>query len=99
MELPALDQLMGAYLHQDFDLFGDTPAAAADQFMRDEPDLARRVPGEVQGILATHTEAQLAELLTALGCQVAPWSADGTYRSSLEELATQAARHSKGGRG
>ena len=99
MNLPALDQLMGAYLHQDFDIFGDTPAKAADQFLKDEPGLARLVPDEVQQLLATHTESQLVEVLTAMGCQVGPWSADGTYRSSLEELADHAAARLSEGEG
>jgi hypothetical protein len=90
---------MGAYLHQDFDIFGDTPALAADQFLREEPRLAQLVPDEVKQVLATHTEDQLAELLVGLGCQVGPWAPDGTYRSSLERLASRAASLSKGGQG
>lgn len=87
MELPALSQLMGAYLHQDFHLFGATPTAAAETFLVDEPELRRALPAEVDSVLSTHSEAELTRLLSSLGCQLTPWAEDGTYSTSLRDLA------------
>lgn len=87
VELPALSQLMGAYLHQDYDIFGPTPADAAEVFLRDEPARRRALPAEVEAVLQSHSEAELGELLASLGCQVLPWAEDGTYSTSLRELA------------
>jgi hypothetical protein len=92
VELPALGQLMGAYLHEDYELFGPSPRAAAETFLRNEPTLQRALPGEVEAVLSSHSEPELARLLFALGCQIPPWADDGTYTTSLRELAAAAAR-------
>lgn len=92
VELPALSQLMGAYLHQDYELFGPTPLAAAKTFLADEPTLRRQLPTEVDAVLSTHSEAELANLLADLGCQIQPWAGDHTWTSSLRELASAAAQ-------
>ena len=56
METPALEQLMGAYLHQDFGLVGDV-ADNIDAFMAEEPVLARRLPDEIAWALQIHDNA------------------------------------------
>lgn len=94
MELPALSQLMGAYLHQDYELFGATPGDAAAAFLRDDPARRRVLPAEVKAVLESHSEAELGALLASLGCQRMPWAADGTYSSSLRDLASLAERMS-----
>jgi hypothetical protein len=91
-QLPALRQLMGAYLHQDYELFGSNPLAAAETFLRDERRLSRALPGEVEAVLRTHSETEVAALLSLLGCQIPPWANDATYTTSLRELAAAAAR-------
>lgn len=83
---------MAAYLHQDFDLFGPTPEAAAQQFMQDEPDLARALPDEIDHLMSGASEEHLAQAVADLGCQLPPCTTDQTYRSSLLELAAEARR-------
>lgn len=91
MEHPALDHLMGAYLHQDFDLFGPSPMAAVDTFIRDEPDLGRVLPTEIEELLAARrSEAEVKAALEKMGCQIQVSDADGSYRRWLEAIAEQA---------
>jgi len=92
VDLPALTQLMGAYLHQDYELFGGTPLDAARTFLINEPALRRAIEGEIDAVLAGNSEGELGKLLVSLGCQLPPWAADGTYASSLREVAAVAAR-------
>ncbi len=87
MEKPALEQLMGAYLHQDFDLVGDV-ADNIDAFMAEEPVLARRLPDEIAWALQIHdSAAELDAFVSALGCQVQP--GEGGYRELLGEIAAR----------
>lgn len=87
----ALDQLMGAYLHQDYDLFGPTPLAAVDTFVRDEPELGSRLPGEISDLLrALPSETAIKAALEGMGCQIVPSTADGGYRGWLEAIADRA---------
>jgi hypothetical protein len=84
METPALEQLMGAYLHQDYGLVGDV-ADNVDAFMAEEPDLARRLPDEIAMVLQIHDNAaELDAFVSALGCQVQPGA--GGYREMLDEI-------------
>jgi hypothetical protein len=50
LEMRALRQLMGAYLHQDFDLDG-TVEDKVDLFVAGSPGLATQRPGEVAHVL------------------------------------------------
>ena len=87
METPALEQLMGAYLHQDYGLVGDV-ADNIDAFMAEEPDVARLLPDEIAWVLQEHDNAaELDAFVSALGCQVQP--GEGGYRVLLGEIATQ----------
>lgn len=90
VDLPALDHLMGAYLHQDFDLFGETPMDAVDTFLRDEPAMATQLLEEIESVLAIiQSEEQLQELVTALGCEI--WvDPELGYRGFLERIAQRA---------
>lgn len=91
MNLPALYQLMGAYLHQDFDLFGKTKMDAVDAYLRDEPDSAPALVEEIEFVLVTTPdEAGLKHTLDELGCQVLPPEEAGTYRRFLELIAERA---------
>ena len=97
MDYPALDQLMGSYLHQDFDLFGPTPWAAVDAFVRDEPDLGARLPGEIRELLeATPSETDVQAELEDMGCQIAVPADEGGYRAWLQAIADRAARGPSG---
>ncbi|WP_243056653.1 contact-dependent growth inhibition system immunity protein [Nocardioides sp. SR21] len=69
---PALWHLMGAYLHQDYDLTG-TIDENIDRFVTETPDLAPKLPAEVEeALLELTTEEELDAFVDALGCQVLP---------------------------
>ena len=90
METPALEQLMGAYLHQDYGLVGDV-ADNVDAFMADEPDLARRLPEEVAWALRGHPDEEaLDAFVSSLGCQAPP--GEGGYQHLLGEIAARVTR-------
>ena len=89
MDYPALTHLMGAYFNQDYDLMGEDDRAVVSAFLHNNPELGRTLAHEIDDLLATDTsEAELKELLTRLGCEVEPWSKDGSYRTWLAELAS-----------
>jgi len=91
-EGPALNQLMGAYLHQDYDLFGDTPIDAVRTFLRDEPNMAQPLVGEIEFVLrSTPSESEVEELLRELGCQIRVEPELG-YRGLLARIAEIARR-------
>lgn len=85
-ESPALWHLMGAYLHQDYDLDG-TIDDNIDLFVVDTPDLAPALPAEVERALRElSTEAELEAFVDDLGCQVLP-PRGLTYREWLTQIA------------
>lgn len=92
MELPALQQLMAAYLHQDWDLDYDTDEATIRAFVLETPDVASDLPREISDVLSTvSAEADVEALLVSLGCQVDPSpTSNGSYRTWLTELAAYA---------
>lgn len=94
MTMPALDHLMGAYLHQDFDLYGDAPMDAVDAFLQDEPDLAQPLASEIDALLASQpTEQEIERTVFDLGCQVYPDKGFTGYRPWLAAIADRARRH------
>lgn len=103
MDHPALQHLMGAYLHQDFDIFG-TVEDNVDIFIIQEPSSASLV-SEIGDVLARlTTEQQLESYLHDLGCQVLPPGGEsrrdwlrGIERRALEGRG--AARARQGARG
>lgn len=92
MELPALQQLMAAYLHQDWDLDYDTDEETIRAFVLETPDVASDLPREISDVLSTvSAEADVEALLVSLGCQVDPSpTSNGSYRTWLTELAAYA---------
>jgi hypothetical protein len=89
METPALYQLMGGYLHQDFDLVGDVDENV-DLFASDSPALAARLPQEIEWALATYTtEEELEDLCDRMGCELVPLEGEGGYRGWLTEIAVR----------
>lgn len=96
MDTPALAQLMGAYLHQDYDIVG-TVEDNVDLFVRDSPDLAALLPGEVSCVLSeTTSEAGLRQLLIDVGCQLRP-PGGTSYRAWLTDIADHVRRAQAGG--
>ncbi|WP_155992866.1 contact-dependent growth inhibition system immunity protein [Nocardioides sp. URHA0020] len=87
-DVPALDQLMGAYFHQDWDVDGDE-WDVLDLFRKDEPGLAAALPDEIERTLADHPdEAGLRSLIVdELGGSYAADGDGGTYREWLTQIA------------
>jgi hypothetical protein len=86
MDTPALNELMGSYLHQDYDLVG-TVDDNIDTFVRDFSDIAVALPTEVQELLSQQpSEQDLEDLLGALGCQLRPPNGL-SYRAWLTQIA------------
>lgn len=88
-KLPALDHLMGAYFHQDWDLDHEDEWAVLDDFIDKEPASARLLPAEVDEVLRTlRTEGELKGLLVDQlgGYFLADWDG-GTYRGWLTGIA------------
>lgn len=92
MEKPeALDHLMGAYFHQDWvDDHSDEWDVLAT-FERDEPDLAKRLPAEIDGVLDQfRTEDELEHyVVRVLGGDFNAAYNGGTYRAWLSEIAAR----------
>lgn len=89
IRLRALDCLCGLYLHQDWAIDGDTPWDVVDHFVRQEPQLAARLPAEVDEVLSHQpTEEQLWHLVhKKLHCSYMPTVAGWTYRGWLLAVA------------
>ncbi len=88
-QLPALEQLFGGYLHEDWaDDYADV-WQAVDDFVRSQPSYAPAVRGEVEQVLTEcKSEATLEECLDGLGLVYYPpglgWS---SYRTWLIAVA------------
>lgn len=82
-----LESLIGAYLNQDvWDFYPDV-MAGVDDFMKDEPDLAKPLMVEIEQLLADHPEeADVAELMRRLGAGFIP--AEDGYRGWLVRIAS-----------
>ncbi|NYD43266.1 contact-dependent growth inhibition system immunity protein [Nocardioides panaciterrulae] len=92
METPALEHLMRAYFHQDFDLLGDL-WDNVDAFVAGAPQLAPLLPDEVSWVLRTHhTDAELEAFLDGLGCELSLADEEGGYRGCLLEIARRVQR-------
>lgn len=86
MRTPALKLLLGAYFHQDwFDEFADEDAAV-DAFVQGEPHLRGQVLAEIDDLLGSMDEAQVAAYLDSIGCEYLPAGGVG-YRGWLEQIA------------
>jgi hypothetical protein len=87
--LPALDQLMGAYFHQDWEDEAADEWAVLDLFVAGEPDTAELLPGEINHVLTQlQSEAELKHLVIEElgGSFLADWDG-GTYRGWLTQIA------------
>ncbi|MFC7492812.1 MULTISPECIES: contact-dependent growth inhibition system immunity protein [unclassified Nocardioides] len=87
-ERPALEQLMGAYFHQDWKDDG-TVWDVVDLFVSHEPELARALPDEVESTLTDKsTEPELKDyVIRELGAYYLADASGGTFREWLTEIA------------
>lgn len=89
MHTPALEQLMGAYFHQDWELFGSTHMEVVDHFVEDDPDFAATLPTEIAVVLERlPSDAAVGQYLDSLGCQILIRS-EGGYRQWLADIAAR----------
>lgn len=90
-DYPALARLCSLYLHADWPEEYENDEEALASFVSLEPELAARLPAEVDLVLSrVRNEAGLVELLVMhLGCAYWPHARRITYRRWLEELADQ----------
>ena len=92
-DTPALDHLLGAYFHEDWNLDG-TAEQVISSFIRDEPDLGAALPLEIDLLLATTPdESDVERVLERKGCYYWPDPTRG-YRGWLAEVAGHARRAS-----
>ena len=83
----ALEQLMGAYFHQDWweDRGGEAWVIAA--FLRESRRLAQNLPDEIAETLAAFpTDTQLEAHLDGLGCEYTPRPDEGGYSAWLADV-------------
>lgn len=90
-QYPALWHFFGAYLHQDWREEYDSPSGALRDFVAGTPDLAPRLPDELdQALLTTPDEATADELLADMGCSFVPSRAGLDPRDWLRRLRDEA---------
>ena len=88
-----LEQLMAGYLHQGWDLDHARWQDAVDAFVRDHPDLATDVPGQVARVLSqAQDEDAIRDLCLAWGSAYRPTAADGTRREWLSQVSERVMR-------
>lgn len=85
---PALEQLMGAYIHQDWSEDG-TIWDAVDLFVNQDPTAAGQLPKEIDDcLLALPTEPELKHyVIDQLGGYYLADAHGGTYREWLTQIA------------
>lgn len=89
MQIPdsPVRQFVGGYLHQDWPEFYGSWQAAADAFVRDEPEDAANFGGQAAQLLRDHpTSPQLGGILQELGCFYWPSRYDSDYVRWFEEV-------------
>jgi hypothetical protein len=69
---PTLANLIGGYLHQDFDINGETVVAVVETALNEEnPGYAERLRKDVEDVLASAaTESELARWFDTVGLEV-----------------------------
>lgn len=88
MKRPAVDTLMKAYFHQDFDEVYGGMWETVDAFVDDDPRNAARVLAEIPELLSLYsTDEQLEHYLDSLGCMYRFEDHDGGSRQWLLEVA------------
>lgn len=86
MDTPAVDHLMTAYYHEDFDSQGGV-WGTLDLFSNEEPELTARLPEEISRILRKHPDEESLEgFLDSLGSSVYVAPEEGGYRGWLQEI-------------
>jgi ABC-type protease/lipase transport system fused ATPase/permease subunit len=86
----ALGQLMGGYLHQDWDVYGGDVSDAVAAFLRDAPSRIAETADEIDELIATDMPSgELERRLEAWGCAYHAGDTDDDYRRWLMEIRDQ----------
>jgi hypothetical protein len=89
---PDLAYLLGAFLHQDFDIYGDE-WGAVDAFISDDPAVARRVPEQIARLLIDFPEeAKVESFADEAGCAYLPPGDGDVYRTWLAHVSSHIAQ-------
>ena len=93
-QYPGLAHLLGAYLHQDFALYGGTLADAVRAFASDDgPDAAAAARADIARLLHDHPQASEAAVRAVEpGCARPPGMAADAYLHWLDRLLAAAAQ-------
>lgn len=90
-QYPALWHFCGAYLHQDWRDEYDSTTEALRDFVDGSPNLASRLPREVdQALDTTPDEVTADDLLANLGCSFVPSRAGLDPRDWLRQMKAEA---------
>lgn len=83
-----LERILGAWLHQDWQLDFDDWRSANRAGARAQPALqVQKAVSELEGLLATEmSETELSGLLERFGCEFDPTASGLTYRAWLTEV-------------
>lgn len=87
----ALEYLLGAYFHQDFDIDGGEASDTVAAFLRSEQrPLAEALAKDIDDFLElSFAEGELSTQLTAWGCQYFAGEIDADYRAWLSDVRDQ----------
>jgi hypothetical protein len=96
-QYPALWQLLGGYLHQDWQDDYESPSAALRDFVSGEPSYVVDLPTEIEKVLnSTPDDAALEETLVDLGSGFLPSGAGQNPREWLRSLKDETQRLMQG---
>ena len=88
--MDAVKNLMGGYLHQDWDVYGGDVSDAVAAFLRDAPSRIAETADQIDDLIATDMpEGELERRLDAWGCAYHAGDTDHDYRRWLMEIRDQ----------
>lgn len=86
----ALEQLMGAYFHQDWDIDGGRASDTVTAFVGEGRAMVGAAANEIDDLLAANfSEGALTARLESMGCQYYAGDTDEDYRRWLTEIRDQ----------
>ncbi|HSF35940.1 MAG TPA: contact-dependent growth inhibition system immunity protein [Nocardioides sp.] len=88
--MTAVEQLMGAYFHQDWDIDGGQVSDTVAAFLHEPRDTVLAAADQIDELIDMNLpEGGLAALLESMGCQYYAGESDGDYRQWLGDIQRQ----------
>lgn len=85
--MQALEHLMGAYFHQDWNEDGGTVEDTVRAFLREPPAMTSEAANDIDALLTSaQAEGELCETLRRMGCDYYAGPSDDDYRQWLLRL-------------